>query len=178
MDASTKDQAQPAHQTGEDGDAPVQHNLRRTDDLEMIQGILFGPQMEQIESRLSDLDARIDERLRSISAEMHHQINGIRKELKDKTDALNDSDTSVRSDLSALEAQLNAELAERLEGVKADVTSSSTGLLDELKTRTGDLDRRKVDRAMLATFFGETAKGLVDPGLWQENADETPVGGD
>ncbi len=73
-----------------------EHNRRRTDDLEMIQGILFGSQMEQIESRLSDLDARIDERLRSLSTEMHHQLNGIRKELKDKTDVLNDSDATLR----------------------------------------------------------------------------------
>lgn len=122
-------------------------------DLGRVREILFGSSLRQIE-----------ERLRSLEADLQGKLNSARERAKKESDAF---ESRVKELLASLKKELNSEKEARTRAVE-ELSRTLTRSLNEIEERvieiTDEIDDEKVSRSDLAQMFTRVSSELKNAG--------------
>jgi len=166
------------------GEDSVAKDVSRTEDLEKIRNILFGAQVEEYETRftqLNDLLKReithlrdnIGTRLDRLENDMSQKLEGIKENLQTERDERTESMMELQGQLDKSKNELEALLNKSSGDLQHQILEQSEILSHELdrvhaetnqaiEQTTGKLGKEKVDRTALSELLTEIALRLAN----------------
>lgn len=135
------------------------------ENLEQVRELLFGGNLRLFESRVTDLEKRMQRELAELTDATDARFAGLEDHVSSEVSGLTQRlDTSRKEQtdaLKAVEKELKA-TNRRIDQRLLKLQEQADEIMAVLQERTDDLRARKADAAALAALFGEMAERIAN----------------
>jgi chromosome segregation ATPase len=137
------------------------------ENLDQVRELLFGGNLRLFESRVTDLEKRMQRELAELTDATDARFAGLEDHVASEVSGLTQRLDTIRKEqtdaLKAVEKELKA-TSRRLDQRLLKLQEQADEIMAVLQERTDDLQARKTDAAALAALFSEIAERISNLG--------------